>query len=55
MLRGICLEDEFDEGGVQIVSDLLVTFLLGDELVCKWNLTLITCSALALTMRATIR
>jgi hypothetical protein len=29
------LEDEFDEGGVEVVSDILVLFLLGDEFVCK--------------------
>lgn len=29
------LEDKFHEGGVEVVSDIFVLFLLGDEFVCK--------------------
>lgn len=34
------LKDEFHKSGVQVVSNFLVTFLLGDEFVCekrKWK------------------
>lgn len=31
---GLFLEDELDEGGVEVVSDVLVLLLLGHKLVC---------------------
>lgn len=35
--RGLFLEDELDEGGVEIVSDVLVLLFLGDEFVCTFR------------------
>lgn len=32
---GLFLEDELDEGGVEIVSDILVALLLQDQVVCS--------------------
>lgn len=31
-------EDELDEGGIEIVSNILVFFLLHNKLVYQWNL-----------------
>lgn len=35
-LDGLFLEDELDEGGVEVVSDVLVLLLLGNQLVCTF-------------------